>query len=40
MREETAAAARWWSDCVFKNGLQERQVAIFRRDVEQSLKEK
>mmetsp|Transcript_52078 Transcript_52078/g.129728 ORF Transcript_52078/g.129728 Transcript_52078/m.129728 type:complete len:217 (-) Transcript_52078:260-910(-) len=40
MREETAAAAKWWADCIFKNGLQERQVAIFRRDVEQSLKER
>mmetsp|Transcript_9534 Transcript_9534/g.23660 ORF Transcript_9534/g.23660 Transcript_9534/m.23660 type:complete len:218 (+) Transcript_9534:145-798(+) len=40
MREETAAAARWWADCINKSGLHERQVAIFRRDIENSLKDR
>jgi hypothetical protein len=37
MKEEVLAAARWWADSCHRRGLSERQIQIFRFELEQCL---
>ena len=37
MKDEVAAAARWWAESCHRRGLSDRQIQIFRFELEQCL---